>query len=166
MKNLNAPRRLAILDATITAIKTNREWTTAHVAELCSVPKSVVYHYLESKSDLVRCAFARYAEKANEVCDVAFNLAIWVAMRHDDELARAVRAHRENEREFLKIKFGGHREAWLAQALYVGLGIMRESGVEVDEEAIVQLFSGLVFDNQVLNNSPEVKAGIDQELSA
>lgn len=166
MKNPNSPKRLSILDAAITVIKTRTEWKTADVAVGASIRKSVVYHYLESKADLVRRACERYVTQAREASDIAFDLAIWVAMRHDEELKRIVRSQREAERQFLQIEFNGHREASLFQALNVGLGVMRELGVKADEDAVRKLFKELVFENHTRDRAPEVKAGVDKELSA
>ena len=166
MKNLSSPRRLSILDATIAVIKVNREWTTVHVAAIAGIRKSVVFHYLESKADLIRRACERYVTQAREASDIAFDLAMWVAMRNDEELKRIVREQRAAERQFLQIEFNGHREASLFQALNVGLGVMRELGVKADEDAARKLFKELVFANHARDRAPEVKAGVDKELSA
>ena len=164
--NPNNPRRQLIIDATLTIIKSIPEWTTAHIAELAKAPKSIVYHYFGSKPELTRAAWAHYMKIARDACDVAVDLSMWIAMRADHELAQMIRAHREDERAFLKIEFDGEPEAWLAQALNVGLGIMRELNVEVNETEIKELFRELVFENHARDKTPEAKAGIDQELSA
>jgi len=161
----NNLRRQLILNATLTIIKSIPEWTTWHIAELVKVPKSIVYHYFGSKPELTRAAWAHYMKSARDACDIAVDLSMWVAMRADAELARMVRAHREDERAFLKIEFDGALEAWLAQALHVGLGVMRESGVEVNEQEIKKLFKELVFENHIRNRSPEMKAGVEEALS-
>jgi AcrR family transcriptional regulator len=104
MKNPNSPRRLSILDATIAAIKLDREWTTARVAAVMSIPKSIIYHYFGSKADLVRAACDRYATQAREARDIAFDLAMWVAMRDDEELKCLVRGQRAGARAYLQIE--------------------------------------------------------------
>lgn len=164
MKPIN-PRPSLILDATITAIRTLQDWTTLDVAAALSIPKSALYHYFNSKSELMRAAWDRYATQARNACDLTIDIAMWVAMRHDPDLAREIRRQRAAERASLQIEFDGWREAWLAQALHVGLGVMRESGVQVDEEMIRKLFKELVFENHVRSKTPEAKAGVDQELS-
>ncbi len=158
-----SPRKLSILDAAITAISTDREWTTALVARIVSVPKSIVYHYFSSKDDLVRAALDRYATKTR---NIAFDLAMWVAMRHDPILAAKIRQQRADQRELLKIEFEGVLEARLAQALDVGLGLMREAGVEVDEQEVRALFRELVFEHHLRNRSAEAKAGVEEALSS
>ena len=165
MKTLS-PRRQIILDATLTIIKSIPAWTTDHIAELAKAPKSIVYHYFGSKPELTRLAWLRYTQISGSAYDIAVDLSMWVAMRFDFDLAQMVRTHRENQRAVLKIEFDGEPEAWLAQALNVGLGIMRELNVEVNETEIKELFRELVFENHARDKTPEAKAGIDQELSA
>lgn len=158
----------ALHDAVLAAIKKSPEWTIEQALRAMSSPKSKAYvhYYFNSKVELIRATWAHYVLKARNAHDISVDLAFWISMREDPLLKAAVLADRENRRDGLKIEFNGHVEAWLAQALHVGLGVMRELEVAVDEEAVKALFKDLVFQNQARFKTPEMKAGVDAALSA
>ncbi len=159
-------RLKVILDGAIELIGLRNEWTTWQLAEVLNLSKSNLYYYFKSKEELTRGVFEHYLERGRKIGSVTVDLAMWVAMREDWDLAKMVRDERLKERELLQIEFDGHLEAWLAQAVRVGLGVMREVGVEANDEEIMKLFRELVFANHVRNRAPETKAGIEKELSA
>jgi|WetSurMetagenome_2_1015567.scaffolds.fasta_scaffold123558_3 AcrR family transcriptional regulator len=165
MKPAN-PRRELILNAAVATIKSIQEWTVRDVAAAMSMPKSMIHHYWQTKAGLARAVWAHYAKQTRNVYDITVDLAMWVAMREDPDLAREIRRQRADERAFLQIEFEGIAEARLAQALRVGLGVMRELGLEVDEAKTTELFRELVFANHARNRSSEAKGGVDAGLSA
>jgi AcrR family transcriptional regulator len=150
-------RRQIILDATLSIIRSVRDWTLEEVTAAVESRNSIIYHYFGSKEKLLRAAYEHYSTQ--QAGDISIDLAIWVAMRFDPELARMVLEYRARERDSLKGKFRGTTEAWLAQALHVGLGIMRVSGIEVNEEGL----EGLLFD--LMTEAEAEKSAKDQEAN-